>query len=96
MDKSWKTEQHLPQPVELHDGGRQLHPDISQPGQYGHEAAEGGAKRGQTVRLGPGGPLDPVELGAPGGPSENDVVIHSLNMKAGLDPPQVFLLNCAS
>ena len=81
MDKSWKTEQHLPQPVELRDGGRQLHRDISQPG--------------QNVGLGPSGPLDPLELGAPGSHSENDVVIHSLDMKAGLDPPQVFLRNCA-
>lgn len=93
MDRSWKAEQHFPQPIELHDRGRQLQPDINRSGQEGHAIAKAGARERLHLRLGAGVPSDPVELGAPqGGPSDNDVIIHSLDMKAGLDPPQVLPL----
>lgn len=90
-DKSWKPEPQPSHPIVKNDGdGPATATDgtsLSRPTEQ--TVVEGGAGDAHVVRLGAQNPPDPLELGAPGSLAEKDVIVHhSLDMKAGLDPPQ--------
>ncbi|KAL8612700.1 hypothetical protein ACOMHN_025351 [Nucella lapillus] len=90
-DKAWRPEQQPPHPITKSDGNGPASTDrinpLSRPKQQ--RVGEGG--RAHLVRLGAQNPPDPVELGSnPASLLDKDVIVHhSLDMKAGLEPPQV-------
>jgi hypothetical protein len=83
VDTRWLSQhQQLPQPVEKSSEGRQ--PD-NQSGQKSSSPLNGGRQGSKDVRLMGDKGLDSVKLGV----SDNDVLVHSLDMKSGLEAPQV-------
>lgn len=85
VDNRWSSEQQVPQPVEKVSQGRQPQATDNQSGQTSSSLLETGSMdvKGTQLADKPQGPVA-LRVSSP----SNDVLIHSLDMKPGLEQPQ--------